>query len=249
MKTPRLLLPLSVALLGLAATRASAQTVITSAPYTITASGQYILGGNLNSSSTTAPAITVSAPNVVIDLNNYYVAGPGNTAAALSNTNSVISVGNVANVKIKNGTVAGNAYGIVFTATNSTTTSRNYLLDNVTVTRCYFYGVYFNAGAPGTVIRDCSFSTIGNSTYTANTSPSAIYTIGSLRMERNNINGVTATGTGTSYGINGFTGDFALNNTIANCNTGIISVTKYIGNLTRGVTTNFSGGTAVGDNN
>ena len=247
-KTPRFILSLSVALLGLAATRASAQTVITSAPYTISASGQYILGGNLAYSGAGA-TITISAPNVVLDLNNYFVAGPGNAAAALADANSVILVGNVANVKIKNGTVAGNTYGIRFTANSSTTTSRNYLLDNVTVTRCYYMGVRFTTGAPGTVIRDCSFSTIGGSTADTTVSTDAIYTLGTIRMERNNINGVTPTGSTNSYGINGYTGDFALNNTIANCSIGITSVTKYIGNLTSGVTTNFSGGTAVGDNN
>ncbi len=56
MKTPRSLLALTLGLLGFGIAHASAQTVINSVPYNIIASGHYVLGGNLNSSSYVPPA-------------------------------------------------------------------------------------------------------------------------------------------------------------------------------------------------
>ena len=201
MKAPRSILALSFALLGFSAVRASADTAITSVPYTISASGHYYLSGNLNNSTVNTPAITVNSPNVVIDLNSYYVAGPG-VASLGGHSNSVILVGNVANVTIKNGTISGAPYGVYFTASSVGTTSRNYVLDGLTVTRCYLGGIYFGgAAAPGSVIKNCAFSTIGSSTYSTNVTVFAIYTLGGIRIESNLISGVTPTGTGSGYGI------------------------------------------------
>ena len=98
-----------LALLASAAV-ASAQTVINSVPYTISAAGKYVLGKNLLNTSTTTPAITISAANVSLDCDGFYVSGAGNTASA----NSIIYVNNVANVAIRNGLLSNDAYGIFF---------------------------------------------------------------------------------------------------------------------------------------
>ena len=252
MQTPRFLpaslLALSLGLLAFTS-RAGAQTVITALPYTITASGHYTINGNLTSTSTTQPAITISAPNVILDLNGYFVAGPGNPAANSDATSSVINVGNYANVTIENGTVAGNTYGIFFAAT-TIAASRNYLVDSVVVTRCYDAGVWFDSdiGATGSVVRRCSFSTIGNSTYGSVNNPSAIYTYGGVRIENNTIGGITATGSGASYGINAASGDYAIGNTITGCTYGIFNG-KYLNNLTYGCTTPFLDGVNATGNN
>ena len=253
MKTPRslgrLLCALTMGLLGLSAGQSYADTVITSVPYTISVAGRYTLNSNLLSTSTTVPAITISAPNVTLDLNGFYVAGPGNTAATNSTTDVVIKVGNVANVTIRNGTVAGNAFGIEFAATTAAN-SRNYLVDTVTVTRCYLCGVYFvnNIGAPGSLVRNCLVSLIGNST-AGSIGPVGILPQGGVRVESNNIGSLTATGTGKkSYGILAAATDLCIGNTISSCDVGIQG-SKFLNNLTTSVGTAFVGGTNATGNN
>ena len=234
-------------LLGLVASHASAQTVINSVPYTISTSGHYVLSANLNSNVANKPAITIAAPSVILDLGGYFVTGPYNTAATGSQ-NSVILVNDVPNVTIRNGLVAGAAYGIYFSATTATN-SRNYVVDSVTVTRCYLGGIWFNSaiGAPGSLVRNCSISLMGNSTSSTNTDVSGIYPYGGVRVENNNIGNLTATGTGQSFGINAAGSDFCIGNTIFNCTVGI-SGSTYLNNLTNGVTTNFEyGGAATGN--
>ena len=240
-----LALTLAASLVGIAAT-AGAQTVITSVPYTISTPGHYALGGNLNSNTANTPAITINAPNVILDLSGYYVAGPYNTAAN-GDQNSTIYVGDVANVTIRNGLIAGDAYGINFSSGNLAN-SRNYLVDTVTITHCYLEGIHFNESAAGSQVKNCSFSLIGNSTITGSVSPAAIYSNGGVRIENNNIGSVTATGTGKSYGINGYTGDFMIGNTISGCYYGI-SDGKYANNLFYDVTSTVTNGTDAGGNN
>ena len=213
---------------------------------------KYILNGNLNSASTTAPAITVSAPNVIIDLNGYYVSGPDNPAAAFSTANSVILVSDVATVTVKNGTVAGNATGIYFAATTAAN-SRNYIVDGVTITHCYQYGIRFDNpsggnGAPGSIIRGCTFSLLGGSTASGVTSVYAIYTYDNVRIENNAISGVTAPSGGSSYGIDADDGCFEIGNTISGCTLRASSSAPYLNNLTSGCMTPFSDGTAATGN-
>ena len=238
--------------LGLPAltSRAADPTVITSLPYTISASGHYTVSGNLTSTTDGTPAIRISAPNVVLDLNGYYVAGPGSTAASGSTLESVIYVGDVANVKIMNGTVSGYSYGIVFAPT-SASNDRDYVVDSVVVTRCYMVGIYFGAfsSSEGSLVRNCSLSDLGNSTYQSNQSVTGIETvIGGVRIENNTIGTLTPTGTGSSYGIIAHNGDFVIGNTVSGCTYGIDGG-KYLNNLTFGCTTAFVNGTNATGNN
>jgi hypothetical protein len=237
-------LPLgAVALLSLeaSASQALAQTMITSVPYTISSAGKYQLANNVTNSSTSTPAITISVPNVILDLNEFFVSGAGNTASS----NSVIYVADVADITIKNGIVANDATGIYFTGSAN---PRNYLVQNVSFTHCYLDGIYVYSAAPGSILSNCSFSNLGNSTKTGPTNPAAMYSNGGWRMEANIISNVTPTNSGTSYGLNAYTGDFCINNTISNCGIGIANG-KYINNLTNGCTTPFTGGTNATGNN
>ena len=119
----------------------------------------------------------------------------------------------------------------------------------MTISRCYFYGVYIPNPAPGSLLRTNALSNLGNSTYAATVYPEAIFTSGGVRIENNSIASVTATGAGaTSTGLDLLDGDFAIGNTISNCTTGI-SGGKYLNNLTSGVTTAFAGGTNAAGNN
>jgi hypothetical protein len=76
--------PLLLALVG------HTQTVIHSLPYTITASGNYVLGANLSySPSGFTGAITINQSNVTIDLNGHYISNPvANSAFAIYSTTS-----------------------------------------------------------------------------------------------------------------------------------------------------------------
>lgn len=232
---------LALPLLFMATAAASAQTVINSVPYTISASGQYVLGTNLNNNSTTVAAILINAPNVDLDLNGFYVSGAGNTAS----NNSIILVADVANVSIRNGLVANDGFGIAFSGGSN---SRNYSVENVTISRCYIDGVRFNGTAPGSIVRTCSFSNLGNSTYQSTLSPDAVHSFGGVYIQDNSIANVTPTGNVLSFGLNMGTGDFAVGNTISNCSVGILSG-KYLNNLTSGCTTPFSGGINASGNN
>ena len=232
----------SLALLCAGAGSASAQTVINSVPYTISAAGKYVLGSNLSNTSTTVPAITVNAPNVSLDLNGFYLSGAGNTASQ----NAIIYVANVANVSIRNGLVSNDGYGIYF---NGDTNARNYTVENLTISRCYLDGLIFFNAAPGSLVRTNSFSNLGNSTASASVASEAIYTSGGVRVESNSVATVTATGDGqASTGIDAIDSDFIVRNTISNCTVGITGG-KYQDNLTSGCTTPFTGGTDAGGNN
>ena len=246
----RSLLALSLGLAGFAAASAPALTVITTVPYKSPPAGPYELGVNLPSTDTTQPAITISAANVDLDLNGYFVAGPGNTAVSDGAGNSVIAVGDVANVTIRNGTLSGNGNGIHFGVTTAAN-SRNYIVDSVTITRCYLYGIWWVNGpaAPGSVIRDCSFTLIGNSTLHASVSVVALNAPDGVRIENNRFAGIAATGSGgISYNI--LCGDDLITgNTISGGTYGIFGNGKNLNNLTYNCTTAFTGGTNATGNN
>ena len=224
-----------------AASSAEAQTVINSVPYTISVSGKYVLANNFITASASQTAITINVSNVILDLNGFFLSGPGSTPAS---TTAVISVGNVSNVTVRNGTVANNGYGIFFA---SGVNNLNQLVENVNATRCYVGGIYVASISPGTVIRQNTISQIGSASGGSGFCY-GIYTFGGVRIENNVIVSVTATGSGTSYGINSDTGSFTVGNTISNALVGI-KYSKYQNNLTEGCATPFQFGTDAGGNN
>ena len=223
---------------------ARAQTVINSVPYTISQSGQYQLGTNLAVANASQVAINITAPNVVLDLKGFYVSGPGGTT---SSTVAVIQVGDVSNVIIRNGTVANNGYGILYTG--GVTNCINHLVEKVNLTRCYLAGISFTNASPGTVIRSCTLSQMGNSTFAVNQDAAGINAAGGVRIARNVVSGVTATGSGHSFGIYSRAGtDFAVGNVVSNSFYGVFGG-KYLDNLTNGCTAPFTGGTNATGNN
>ena len=83
------------------------QTPIASLPYTISSAGNYYLTQNLTYSGAAGNAITVNASNVTIDLNGYQL-----VCANSSYSTWGIYANNVSNVSVKNGAIAGFAFGI-----------------------------------------------------------------------------------------------------------------------------------------
>ncbi len=241
----RSLVLVAVAILSLGATTAGAQTVISSVPYAINTPGKYVLGNSLTTAAINQNAITVNAANVVLDLNGFVLSGP---AGGTSSNASAISVGNVSNVTIRNGTLTNNCYGIAF---NGGASARSYLVENVIILKCYFVGMYFGSLAPGSVVRNNSVSGIGGFTGTTNFNALGIYSIGGVSIENNHFATITGGGTGTSTGIVAGATDFVVGNKISNCTVGITmgGGTKFLNNLTANCTTPFSGGTNATGNN
>ena len=237
---------LALVFLAAGAASARAQTVINAVPYTISVSGNYRLGTNLITASAAQTAITISAPNVILDLNGYFVSGSANTTT--SNT-PVIAVGNVSSVTIRNGTVANNGNAIVFfPGTNSI----NHLVEDVNVTRCLRQGIFFQSSSSGSIVRRNVITQTGGYTGSTNAEAFAIALAGGVRAEKNVIVDVTARGTGGAYGISGSGGDFMIANTVSNGSGGSVAVGvvggKYQRNLILNFGTPFANGTDAGGN-
>jgi len=75
-------------------------------PYAISASGSYRLTGSLTVSANTN-AITVTAPNVTVDLNGFSITGPGSSSGSAG-----IAAAGVSDVTVENGTVTGFEQGV-----------------------------------------------------------------------------------------------------------------------------------------
>ncbi|HXM02942.1 MAG TPA: hypothetical protein VN939_10095, partial [Chthoniobacterales bacterium] len=87
---------------------AGAATVIDHIPYTITASGAYVLRSSFTANGT--GAITVKAANVVINLNGFTLA----QGQAGSQSDGIEVVAD--NVTVRNGTISGFDSGVIFRA-------------------------------------------------------------------------------------------------------------------------------------
>ena len=219
------------------AVSASAQTVINSVPYTITASGKYVLGNNLITASAAQTAITINAPNVILDLNQFFVSGPGGTPGTNA---AVIQVGNVSNVTIRNGTVANNAYGILFSGTLPN--SINHRVENVNATRCYVSGIYVPNPTSGTVLRQNSVSQTGGAITPGGDAMDAyaIYCNGGVRVEANSITDVASPGAFLVSGIDAAPDAFIIGNTISKSGGFGVRFGKCQNNLTNACMTPFN---------
>ena len=133
--------------------------VITSAPYTITQSGAYVLGNNINYTGFSGAIIQVEASNVTIDFAGHYIAGP------VGNPNQTvvgIRANERSNLTVKNGTIAFCAQGIwIFGNFQNNTNNVGHRIENMRVTYCYALGAGLQ-GSPGSRVVSCRFSQLGN---------------------------------------------------------------------------------------
>jgi hypothetical protein len=219
-----------------------------SGPTTITTSGYYRLTHNIVSSATSGNIITIQAHNVTIDFNTFFIVGPKNPA----NTVIGISANEFGNLTIKNGTIAFCQIGIQLSGNNNpaTTHNINQVIENMRISNCYSFGVYFSDSSPGSVVSNCLFSQIGGST--DGSFPSGVGVFGSiadptLLVKDNIINKVTGSSAfpTVSYGI---LYAIAVRNAISNSFHGVTGG-KYQNNLTSNVIAPFSSGTDAGGNN
>ena len=235
-----------LSLLLLLGATARAQTVINSLPYTISAKGLYVLGGDLSSAQISGNLITISASNVTLDLQGHYLSGP-----AGNNSQGTIGIyaKNENNITVQNGTVSNCATGIYLTGSGAAGVNVNHRVDNLRVTHCYSEGIMLNA-APAGRVSNCQVSSIpGLSPFDGATLSAGINVSGDgLTVINNVVSDVSSFQSTEAYGIFTDGSTIIRANQIAGCHTGIYGG-KIQDNLTVNCTTPFSNGTDAGGNN
>jgi hypothetical protein len=250
--------------------------VIPTVPYTITRPGNYVMQRDLvYKKSATGTAITVAATGVTIDLCGHTLS----TTVPADDTNATIGIAFAAGLAprqltVRNGTIKGFATGLFLQANPSS--EGRILVEDISIERCHFgmtlvadtvevvrcrfvrNGFLSSAVVAGVhlilssgkhfVAADCrgydtvqgqgqnAFGFLGSATV-------------SNRFLRNELVHETPIHTVLSFASG--TANCAVGNVVSNAGTGILFLVpgKYQDNLTFGVTTPFSGGTAVGSNN
>jgi len=205
---------IALAALGLsvAALPAAAETInctaITSLPATISGGGVYCLTGNLVTSAATGAAITISSPNVTLDLNGWRLAGLG----AGTGTQTVGILSSAANVTIHNGIVRGFKTGITLAGASN-------VVEDVLADQNRVFGMYISG--VGSIIRRNVISNTGGGT-AADNEVYGIYCDGhEARIIDNDVSQTFRSGVAqpvnAAYGIR-FTGTAALaeNNRVTN---------------------------------
>ena len=253
MHTAKLAASLLVLLaLVFSATPAQAETVncihITSLPAVITVQGIYCFTGDLSTSMTTGAAINIQTNNVVLDLNGFKLgglaAGPGTGAIGIFATDRQ-------NITIKNGTVRGFLRGIWFDGA----ASQGHVVEDMRLDQNTFVSIQVQA-ARSIIRNNLVVATGGCTTCGANADAFGITVSSSAetRVLNNDVIDTVPTGSGTAWGIrfSSALGVLAVNNRISSADNGIdynLSSGKYRDNITFFVTTPYTGGTDVGNNN
>ena len=141
------------------------RTLISSAPFTISAPGSYYLTTNLFVSS--GNAITIASSDVTLDLNGFTIAS---SAASAAGTGILLN-SSVRNISIANGHIGGGVFnngsgtysgtGFASGITYSDTSPANVLVSRVTVSGCLYYGINLGYGV-STVVESCTVQTAGS---------------------------------------------------------------------------------------
>jgi len=170
---------------------------ISSAPFTISASGSYYLTTNLTVSS--GNGITIAASDVTLDLSGFTISStdPANTGQG------IMTSGVLTNLAIYNGHISGGVTNKAGTYGGSgfsdgiyTGSSRNVRVSGVSVSGCLGNGIYLGYGA--TVVQSCVADTAGGyGIYAHSVSDSAALNCGNYGIaafDANNCYGESAVG-------------------------------------------------------
>ena len=227
-------------------------TPVTTVPAVITSSGVYCLTGDLGTTMVSGSAIEIQTNNVVLDLNGFKLGGLG---AGSSTAAWGISAADRKNITIKNGTVRGFYQGITLGPVGSSA-SQGHVVEGIRAEQNWAVAIF--AEGSGNIIRNNLVVETGGSTLSGQPDVSAVgIHVGGAgpRVLNNDVINTFKQGAGTAKGISLSIaiGGLAVGNRITQADQGIVydqfSSGKYRDNLTLGVTTPFSGGTAVGTNN
>ena len=244
------LLVLLALVLGAAPARAETVncTAITALPKVITVQGVYCFTRDLATAMTSGNAIDIQTNNVVLDLNGFKLGG---LAAGRGTLTNGIHALNRQNLTIKNGTIRGFLRGILL---DDTSASQGHVVEDIRADQNTQIGIEVQGS--GTIVRNNQVVATGGSTvFGANADAFGIRVIDAgPRVLNNDVIHTVKQGTGISRRIllQNATDGLAVNNRITEADRGIeystFSTGKYRDNLTFGVTTPFTGGTAVGIN-
>ena len=254
-KLAALLLVLVALVLGTAS--AQAETVncthITALPAVITVQGVYCFTSDLSTAMTTGNAIDIQTNNVILDLNGFK---PGGLAAGNgTQTNGIFASGRQ-NITIKNGTIRGFLNGISIER-NAGSVSQGHVVEDIRADHNTSMGISVFSGS--TIVRNNQVVATGGTTvFGADVNAFGIIVDGTgLRVLNNDVINTVKQGVGTATGIYlvFVRGALVVNNRISvadrwieyDVNTG--STGKYRDNITFDVTTPFTGGTNIGNNN
>ena len=250
-------------------------TAITSLPAVIASQGVYCLTGNLSTSMTSGFAIEIQTNNVTLDLNGFKLGGLGAGDGTAANG---IYANQQKNITIKNGIIRGFFRGIRLDDVFPYTTSSGHVVKGILADQNTYIGIWvagFGNTVSGNTVVDTGGSihsvyafginvfgsgakVIDNAVSTTTETDGAFginITDADYSLVQNNTVTDTIPGTGSAVAIQigGSTGVFLTNNKLANAESGLFfntgSTGKYFNNLTFDVTTPFTGGTAVGNNN
>jgi hypothetical protein len=226
-------------------------TAVPSLPYTIATQGTYCLTDDLTTAITTGNAITITANNVVLDLNGHRLSGlPGGTGTEAYG----IYASKRQNITIHNGTIRGFYVGVFLDDDAPYTSSQGHVIEDVRTDQATAAGISVR-GRACTLRRNQVIAT-GGTTLFANPSAVGIVVVGpGHRVLDNDVMTVTAAGSGVARGIwlwvdSG--GSVAASNRIAQVDVGIelaVADAKYKDNLTSSVAVPYYGGTDAGHNN
>ena len=220
-------------------------TAITSLPAVITVQGVYCFTDNLSTAMTSGNAIDIQTNNVILDLNGFKLGG---LAAGLGTQTVGINALNRQNITIKNGTIRGFLTGILLFGA-----SQGHVVEDIRADQNTLAGI--DVRGAGTIVRNNQVvATGGTTTLGVNADATGIEVVGAgPRVLNNDVIDTVKQGTGIARGIYllAATGGLAVNNRITEADRGIeyeASTGKFRDNVTFDVTTPFTGGTNIGNN-
>lgn len=224
----------------------SGATELTSLPASITTPGTYYLKSDFSVNMSNGQAIAVNASGVTIDLNGHTVTN----TYGLANTAAGIAANGQAMITVRNGTITGFCYGVIFFASSFDASSSSYghLVENVSLVKETFCAVDLQGF--GSRIYRC------RAVLTGGTTNQSGYIGLELDGASNSIVDCDVcgkSGAGAAYGIYIGSGsdNFVVNNRISSVDYGVNLYSgglKYRDNLTSGVITSYTGGTDAGNN-
>jgi hypothetical protein len=225
-------------------------TPITALPATITVQGVYCFTGNLSTGITSGAAIDIQTNNVVLDLNGFKLGG---LAAGLGTNAIGVYAADRQNITIRNGTIRGFRSGIVLDDFGA---SQGHVAEDLRADQNTWMGI--DVEGDGVIVRNNQVVATGGSTvFGANADAYGFFVSGSgPRVLNNDVINTVKQGSGVAWGIfleSSVTGGIAVNNRITGADRGIefqcCSTGKYRDNIAFGVTTPYTGGTDIGNNN
>jgi nitrous oxidase accessory protein NosD len=254
-------------------TVANGCTAITYLPYVIEKEGIYCLTGNLSTSMTSGNAIEVKADNVTIDLKGWKL--DGSAVGQWTQTHGIYASGRK-NIIIRNGTIRGFVKAVYLYDASPFFTSKGHLVEAILADSSVYAGIHVQGrgiivrrnrvidtgedlDADGIIVVGSGIRVIDNDISYTSSLPSfnatgiTISVSSNCIAENNRIENINAI-IGSAYGIfvSGSTSIQVVGNRVSDVEKAIYfsstSTGEYRGNITTNVTTAYTGGTDVGNN-